>query len=431
MQLLFADVTSGPTSGGPDGLGVPIALYGKGFGAGRGASTVTIGGVEVARYVSWGSGAHNRDLDLIVVQPGPGVTGGPVVVTVGGVASTGSVSFAADDVARLFEVARTGSDTASCLWGQPCATILRAAGVMGPGDVALMRAGDYDESEIWIRGDQGMSGAPGRQKVVKAAPGEPVVLTNAARPFIVDADHVTIAGLVFRNGKSLGMPDKGLPGLQGNRFVDNAFSGQIAWAAVDAHGDGHELAGNVCEVTGSTVGTQGHCFYVSYGSGVRLRYNVGAGAPGYGIHLFDQQRSSADFKRVITDVLIEGNVLRDSSLRSGLIIAMNDEGGLGNVIDGVVVRGVVIVGLVRNVTMTGNTFVENGRQGIHVGAGVTGVSVTANDITQAGGANCRHDCSWYATAHVEIEATASAVVRGNTYRPAPPVVLGGVDPSPR
>lgn len=123
------------------------------------------------------------------------------------------------------------------------------------------------------------------------------MLTNADRPFIVDADYVTVAGIVFRNGKSLGVPDVGLPGHRGVRFVDDTFAGLIAWSAIDLHGDGHLLAGNVCEVTGSTVGTQGHCYYVSYGSGSKLLYNVGAGAPGYGIHIFDQQRSAQDFKR--------------------------------------------------------------------------------------------------------------------------------------
>jgi hypothetical protein len=85
VQLLFTDVLSGPVIGGPDGLGVPIALYGKGFGSSRGSSKVTIGGVEVAAHPVWGEvNAHNPDVDMIVVQPGSSVIGGPVIVTVGG-----------------------------------------------------------------------------------------------------------------------------------------------------------------------------------------------------------------------------------------------------------------------------------------------------------------------------------------------------------
>ena len=178
----------------------------------------------------------------------------------------------------------------------------------------------------------------------------------------------------------------------------------------------------------------------SYGIGTQLRYNVGAGAPGYGIHVFDQQRSAQDFRRVIGKMLIEGNILRSSTERSGLIIAMNDEGGVGNIIDGVIVRGntfatnshlgIVVSGRVRNITITGNTFDENGRQGVHIGPGVTGVAVVDNTIVQSENTNCRNDCTWYATAHVEVEPGASVEVRGNTYRPGPPILIGAVDPAP-
>ena len=54
-RLLFTDLESGPNNGGKDNLGAFITLYGEGFGAQRGGnSKVTIGGIEVAKYVSWG-----------------------------------------------------------------------------------------------------------------------------------------------------------------------------------------------------------------------------------------------------------------------------------------------------------------------------------------------------------------------------------------
>jgi hypothetical protein len=249
--------------------------------------------------------------------------------------------------------------------------------------------------------------------------------------------------LNFLNGKSLGIPDRALPGRRGNWLINNTFAGMISWSAIDTHGDAHRVAGNVCEVSNSTVGTQGHCYYISYGSDIQLRYNVGAGAPGYGIHLFDQLRSSNDFQRVIRNVLIEGNHLRNSTLRSGLIIAMSDEGAKGNYIDNVVVRGntfsanshlgVLVTGVVRNVTLTGNTFLQNGRQGIHIAnqATVNGVIISGNSITQSDNANCRNDCSWYAIAHIETGAAAANVtINGNYYVPSPPVVLGGNDSVP-
>ena len=98
--VFFTDVTSGPQVGGPDNLGVPIAIFGKGFGSTRGNSTVTISGLEVAKYWVWGeSNANNTMLDMIVVQPGPNVTAGAVVVNVGGRVSK-KTQLAVDDAAR-------------------------------------------------------------------------------------------------------------------------------------------------------------------------------------------------------------------------------------------------------------------------------------------------------------------------------------------
>jgi hypothetical protein len=444
-NVLFTDVLSGPTSGGLNGLGAPITIYGTNFGASRGSSTVRIGGVEVAAYLGWGNGiAQNPDLQAIVVQPGPNVTGGPIVVTVGSQSSPATVSFTAN-TAKVWYIAPSGSDTATCEAAAPCKSILHVAGSrMAPGDVLLVRGGVYDESEIWIREQLGHSGTAAQRKVITNYPGERPVFDNAARPFVVDANYVTVAGLTFLNGKSLGIPDVGLPGRRGVRFVNNSFEGVISWSAIDTHGDDHLVAGNVCRVSGSSVGTQGHCYYISYGNGVQLRYNVGSGAPGYGIHVFDQQRSTTDFRRTITNVLIEGNTLTSSTLRSGLILAMNDEGGRGNVIDGVVVRGnrilgnnhlgILVTGLVRNVDISANVITENGRQAVHIAddGGVQRVAITENTLVQSANSVCRQDCTWYPIAHIAVGGRAVAVtVSGNEYRPAPPVVIGAVDPAPR
>lgn len=441
--ILFLDVASGPNSGGPENLGAPISIFGKGFGASQGVSTVTIGGVPVARTLLWGQrNANNPELDMIVVQPGAAVSGGPVVVTVNGHASNADHSYTVNGGA-VYYIAPNGADSAPCSESAPCATIERVATqVMRAGDLVLVRGGTYAESEVWIRGEYGHSGAPGAQKAIKVFPGEEAFLVNPARPFIVDADYITLSGFHFRNGKSTGIPDTGLPGRRGNRFINNTFTGTIAWGAIDTHGDDHLLAGNVCDVAGSTVGTQGHCYYISYGSGTQIRYNVGAGAPGYGIHLFDQLRSSNDFRREIRNVLIEGNLLKNSTQRSGMIIAMSDEGRIGNVIDNVVVRGntftanshlgLVIGGAVRNVSVAGNTFLQNGRQGIHVAneATVSGIAITGNTLTQSDNSNCRNDCAWYGLAHIETGAAAGVVIQGNYYLPAPPVIIGGSDSAP-
>lgn len=436
-RVLFVDQVSGPTTGGPRGLGVPITIYGKGFGATRGASTVTIGGRPVARYVEWGRrNADHPGLERIIVQPGRAVRPGRVVVRVAGRRSAQGVTFTPRS-GRVVWVAPGGSDGAPCTRAAPCATIGHVAqNVLRPGDTLLTRGGTYPEGEIWLRPAQ--SGTRERPIVIKAAPGDRPVFPNADRPFIVDADHVTVAGLSFLNGKSLGIPDTGLPGHRGVRLIDNAFAGTIGFSAVDVHGDDHVVAGNVCRVRGSTVGTQGHCFYVSYGSGVRLRYNVAAGAPGYGIHVFDQKRSDSDFRRRITGLLIEGNTMRASTERSGLILAMGDEAGLGNQIDGVTIvrntvtgnnhTGILIGTNTRRVRIAGNTIRDNGLQGIHVSddATIDTVTITGNTLRQSPSTVCRSNCTWYQQAHIQRGVKARGVtVSGNRFGGTAPRVLTG------
>ena len=439
-NILFVDTDAGPTTGGPDDLGIPIAIFGTGFGPQRGGSIVTIGGVEVAAYRVWGErNAENPLLDMIVVQPGPGVTGGTIVVKTANGESSGESAFTVAP-GRFRYVAPTGSPTGACTEGDPCNSISRAIepSISQPGDTILVRGGELAESEIWIRREYGHGGTAGARKIIRNYPGEDVYLTNGARPFIVDADYVTISGFRFRNGKTIGIPDTGDAGRRrGVRFINNSLTGPISWGFIDTHGDEHILAGNSCEATSSPVGTQGHCYYVSYGNDLQIIYNVGSGAPGYGLHVFDQQRSANDFRREIRHVLIEGNLLKNSRLRSGLIIAMNDEGGRGNLIEDVVVRnniftanshiGMVVIGEVRNVRVYHNTFFENGRQGINIAESARQVDIRANLFVQSENTNCLNDCSWYRRAHVE--ARPSANLRANGYFPGEPAALGGVSDS--
>ena len=281
--ILFVDIEAGPTTGGPDDLGIPIAIFGTGFGTQRGDSVVTIGGVEVAAYRVWGErNAENPLLDMIVVQPGMGVTGGAIVVKTANGETNGETAFTVAP-GRIRYVASPGSPTGACTADDPCNSISRAIepSITQPGDTILVRGGELTEIEIWIRGEYGHGGTQAARKVIRNYPGEDVYLTNGARPFIVDAGYVTISGFRFRNGKTIGIPDTGDTGRhRGVRFINNSLTGPIGWGFIDTHGDDHMLAGNSCEATSSPVGTQGHCYYVPYGNNLRIIYNVGGGAPG-------------------------------------------------------------------------------------------------------------------------------------------------------
>jgi hypothetical protein len=141
-RLFFTDLESGPNTGGHDDLGAFVAIYGEGFGAPRGASTVTVGEHEVARYVLWGQDNAARGLDMIVVQLGPQVTSGDLVVTVNGRTSnplpftvrSGQIFFVVPDAPNADD-ANPGTFT------QPFRTIYRPREVMQAGDIVYLQGG--------------------------------------------------------------------------------------------------------------------------------------------------------------------------------------------------------------------------------------------------------------------------------------------------
>ena len=74
-RIFFSDLESGPNIGGQKNQGVWVTIWGKGFGAERGASTVTIGGGAAAEYPIWTD-------TKITFQLGPAAKTGDIVVSV-------------------------------------------------------------------------------------------------------------------------------------------------------------------------------------------------------------------------------------------------------------------------------------------------------------------------------------------------------------
>jgi len=148
-RLFFTDLESGPNTGGQDNLGAFITLYGEGFGATRGSSTVTIGGVEVANYVIWGQdNGVARSLDMIVVQPGPDAVSGNIIVTVDGLASnplpftvrSGQIYFVIPD-------APNAADTNPGTYLEPFETLYRPRQVMQAGDIVYIKGGTFSAAD--------------------------------------------------------------------------------------------------------------------------------------------------------------------------------------------------------------------------------------------------------------------------------------------
>jgi len=279
-------------------------------------------------------------------------------------------------------VSTTGSDRNNGSLSSPWATIQHAVGQSKPGDTVFVRGGTYREGEVWLRAEYRHCGTPGNLLTIKAYQNEVPVFVNSDRPFIVECSYLRIEGLHFKNGKPLGVRGDTV------QIVDNTFTGSgYSWDAVGVSGNNILLEGNICDLSGNSMGTQGHCYYISHGTNITIRNNVAKGMTGYGIHVFDQRRGEdpPGFERLIKNVIIEGNVVSHSQERSGIILAAVDHARIENVI-------------VRN-----NVLFNNAHSGIFVSRIVSNVKIFNNTLFGNGATALLIDGSEREVNHVEIK----------------------------
>src|ERR1043165_2371379 len=85
-RIFFSDLESGPNTGGQSNNGVWVTIWGKGFGATQGTSTVTIGGGAAASYPLWSD-------SKIIFQLGFAAKTGSIVVNVPGAGASNGLPF--------------------------------------------------------------------------------------------------------------------------------------------------------------------------------------------------------------------------------------------------------------------------------------------------------------------------------------------------
>jgi len=157
--VLYTDIVSGPNSGGENGKGAYLSVFGQNFGtSGLGTTLqVFVGGVEVDNYRYLGPSKGRADIEQITVQigalgdPAPGVPL-PITVVANGTPSNADHTFIVnpghmifvdpvngdddtaevDDIAHPFRRIQTGADFSGGAWGR-----VRA------GDTLVLRAGTY------------------------------------------------------------------------------------------------------------------------------------------------------------------------------------------------------------------------------------------------------------------------------------------------
>jgi hypothetical protein len=138
-KIFFSDLESGPNSGGQNGQGVFVTIWGKNFGATQGTSTVTVGGGAVAGYPVWSDGK-------ITFQLGAAAATGNIVVNVPSAGASNGLPFTVR-AGNIFFVATTGSDSNAGTFAAPWKTIVKAKNSMAAGDTAYIENGVAQTAE--------------------------------------------------------------------------------------------------------------------------------------------------------------------------------------------------------------------------------------------------------------------------------------------
>jgi hypothetical protein len=189
-SIFFSDLESGPNYGGQKNHGVWVTIWGKGFGAERGKSTVTIGGGPAADYPIWTD-------TKITFQLGSSARTGDIVVNVrakaersrrNGQAVNGNSNGLPFTVrkGKIYFVAANGSDWSNGSLAKPWKTITHAKDQMSAGDVTYIKDGVAQKSEDTFTAYLSMdnnggnnSGKPGAPKALVAYPGARVTIGKA------------------------------------------------------------------------------------------------------------------------------------------------------------------------------------------------------------------------------------------------------------
>ena len=165
--ILYTDIQSGPNTGGENGNGIYLSIFGKNFGtSGLGTTTkVFINNAEVVRYISLGASRGRADIQQITVQIGalgnpPVGTPLPIRVSTNGFDSNTDQTFTVN-AGNIYFVSLAGNDATGApgAISSPYRTVQKAAisnnGVVGcptasgnqtvatAGVWGLVQAGDF------------------------------------------------------------------------------------------------------------------------------------------------------------------------------------------------------------------------------------------------------------------------------------------------
>ena len=252
--------------------------------------------------------------------------------------------------AATHHVAATGDDAAAGTAAAPWRTIQRAADLVVPGDTVIIHAGTYLGFRVGARGTEA---AP----IAFVGDGD-VHIDGAATP-ARDAVHVEGAAWIRIEGlRVTGATRAGISALDCDHITvrNNRVDANGRWGIFSAFCDDLVVEDNEA----SRSGTE-HGIYASNSADRPvIRRNLIWGNGMCGIHLNGDVNFGGD--GVISDAIIEANVIRDNGIRGGS--AINGDGVTGalirnNVLDGNHASGISLYRIDGGAPSTGNRIVNN------------------------------------------------------------------------
>lgn len=348
--VLYVDLPAGPTSGGENGLGAYVSIFGRNFGSSLSQVHVFFGNTEAAAYRYLGPSKGRPDIQQITVQPGNVGTGTLAIkVVVNGVSSNTDQTFLVNPGDVLFVDNVTGNDSTAVKndVNHPWRTVQTpgeggALGEAGPGDVIVLRGKktwtDVGYEDHWVRFRHATGSAPSGSRgsgyiTIEAYPGEDVHyaappdthggIHGVGSSYPQEADWIIISGLHIESAASSssdGAPINLQVASDHWRIVNNelgpwpASSGAKAGGLVGNGTDVKALGNEIHDIDG---GTENHCIYLdTAASNVEIAYNhIHNCMGGNIIQTYDNLGGGP-----ITDISIHHNLMHDGN-RYGLNMA--------------------------------------------------------------------------------------------------------------
>ncbi len=332
--IFFTDLESGPNSGGENNGGAVVTIYGKNFGASRGASKVAIGGGEVVAYKQWG--ASHQWYEKIAVQIGSAARSGNLVVTVNGRPSN-AVPFTVRG-GNIYFLGPNGSDSNDGGYAKPWRNAPTARDRMKAGDIVYLLDGfsqTNDDGQGWNTPLLFRSGGGADAPLTWAAyPGATVTLGSTTGPGfgirMTDREpfgNIVFAGIRFR-GSIVGALIGGVaPGGPGYRFIANDFEGRSSSCFITQVTRNLVFHGNTahdCGATSKTPELEHGVYFSTDSNGIDMGWNTVANIPscrGIQVHSSPLEGTTSGFNQYT--IKIHHNVIRDTFC-DGIVLATVD-----------------------------------------------------------------------------------------------------------